>query len=71
METIELRCPNGHKRLFAKVLRQGPPHITEDNLMEFACSDCTRRMTKQGYQGVTRVLHRYNLLGELVESVTE
>lgn len=69
---IEVRCPVGPRRLFAKFRLEGgtQPHITDDNLVEFACSDCKKEAVKDD-PTVKRVLHRYNFFGELVESVAE
>lgn len=70
-ETVEVRCPVGPQRLFAKLRLEGQrPHVTEDNLMEFACTDCRKTMAERGIR-VKRVLHRYNFMGELVETSTE
>lgn len=67
MET-EIRCPIGPKRLFAKVISEGKrPHVTEVNLFEFSCDDCKRALRKRG-EDIFRVLHRYDLGGEYVES---
>ncbi len=41
-------------------------HVTDDNLMEFACADCRREMRGRGQQ-VALVLHRYNFLGEHID----
>lgn len=71
METVEIRCPVGPQRLLSKLRLSGErPVITGDNLIEFACDDCKRTIRRRGTP-VYRVLHRYNLLGELVETVTE
>ena len=71
MDHVEIRCPVGPKRLLAKLRLAGQhPIFTEGNLMEFACDDCKRSLRKSGRQ-VTRVLHRYNFLGELVENAIE
>jgi hypothetical protein len=43
------------------------PKIVEGNLVELSCDDCKKTMRQQG-KPVLRVLHRFNLLGELVES---
>lgn len=66
----ELRCPVGPKRLLMKVLDSGgQPYVDPgSNLLELACSDCKRALRAQGRQ-VTLVVHRFNLIGELVESV--
>lgn len=69
MESHELRCPVGPGRLLLKLLYQdGHPEIVNGNLVELACSDCKRTLRKQG-RPVARVLHRFNLAGELVESI--
>lgn len=68
---VEIRCPVGPKRLLSKLLLTGDkPHITSDNLLEFACGDCRRRLKLEGIN-VSLVLHRYSLDGQLVESVTQ
>lgn len=71
-EIVEIRCPVGPQRLFAKFRLEGgvSPHVTEDNLVEFACDDCKRGRRQKG-ETVFRVLHRYNFFGELIESVVE
>lgn len=73
-EKVDLRCPQGPKALLGKMVQRGEPqrvHVDrESNLMEIACRDCT----KQGRQkdpGIRRVLHRFNVIGEFVESVVE
>lgn len=69
MITVELRCPEGFRRLFSKLLLSGDhPRVTSGNLLEFACSDCKKNLRDQG-QPVRLVLHRFDLAGELVESV--
>jgi hypothetical protein len=61
------RCPFG--TLFGRMLiRERPPTIVEHNLVEFACSDCKRAVRSQDHQ-VFRVLHRFNIVGELIETV--
>lgn len=71
MEVVEMRCPVGPRRLLGKVLREGGRlHVTDSNLMELNCDDCKKTMRQRG-DYVTRVLHRYDLAGELVESVIE
>lgn len=65
---IEVRCPVGPRRLFAKIVAEGGrPKIVEGNLIEFACSDC-RRLRRLSGEPVTLVLHRYDLAGQLVET---
>lgn len=63
IDKVELRCPYG--RLFAKVIMDG--HIS-DNLFEVACYDCAKASRSHG---VVRVLHRFNVIGELVETIEE
>lgn len=71
MQMIEVRCPVGPKRLFAKLRSDGiPPVITDGNLIEFSCAECKKQFAAHGI-ACTRVLHRYNLIGELVESTLE
>lgn len=68
---VELRCPVGAKRLLAKVVSDGnKPQINSDNLLELACKDCARN-ARQFDASVVRILHRFNVIGELVESVVE
>jgi len=64
---VDLRCPVGPKRLLARLAPMERAHVTEDNLVELACSDCVRTLRREG-RDVRRVLHRFNFLGELVES---
>ena len=70
MKIVEIRCPSGPGRLLSKLLVGGDrPHITDDNLIEFACGDCRRLLRHKGVE-VGYVLHRYSLDGQLVETVT-
>lgn len=70
---IELRCPVGPRKLLAKIRQEGrePIRVTNDNLMELSCRDCSAVARRAGHPANTRVIHRFNLLGELVESVAE
>ena len=71
MPYIEVRCPVGPRRLFSKLRLSGEePHYTDDNLIEFACSDCKRTLRRTG-RDVNLVLHRYNFLGEHIEDSVE
>lgn len=56
----DLRCPVTPRRKFALVV--------EGNLIETACMDCKQTRRRQGDHDVAIVLHRYNLLGEHVET---
>ena len=68
-EALELRCPVGPRQLLGKVIREtGTVPVDESNLMELSCRDCTRTKRRESPE-VFRVVHRYNLLGELVENV--
>lgn len=66
---VELRCPTGPRKLFAKLrlAHQSVP-ITSDNLIEMACQDCRRRLRGEG-RDVAHVLHRFDISGALVETV--
>lgn len=66
---VELRCPTGPRKLFAKLRLQGAqPVVTSDNLVELACQDCRRRMRSEG-KDVALVLHRFDIVGQLIETV--
>lgn len=65
-QVVDLRCPMDRRRLFAR-LRRGDAEIVEGNLIEVACIDCRRRRKALGEE-VRVVLHRFNVLGECVES---
>lgn len=69
---VDLRCPVGPQRLFAKLRlgRETVRYVQPDNLIEFSCSDCSNRLSRAGDRSL-RVLHRYNVLGELIQTVTE
>lgn len=66
VQLLELRCPEGMGKLLAKV--RSELRITDD-LIELPCSNCARALRADGTR-VLRVLHRFNLLGELVETET-
>lgn len=70
---VEIRCPLGNQRMFGKLLvdsqlSKESPRVVEGNLVEFSCSECKRTLHSRGMT-LSRVLHRYNILGELVESI--
>ena len=68
METIEIRCPVDSRRLFTKLVLSGEvPSYVEGNLIEFSCDECKAIHRKRG-SPVFRVLHRYNFVGDLVET---
>lgn len=69
LQEVELRCPTGPRKLFAKLRLAGEqPSVTSDNLIELSCQDCRRRMRTEG-RIVSLVLHRYDIVGNLIETV--
>jgi hypothetical protein len=70
LDEVEVRCPNGPRRLFAVMRQRGerPSYIHPDNHIEFACYDCRRAMQRRG-RDVDRVLHRYDLAGTLITTL--
>lgn len=69
-EIKEIRCPVGPQRLFLKLRIEGNQNLVnpELNCMELSCQDCCRSLRKEGYE-VFRVLHRYAINAELIETV--
>jgi|tagenome__1003787_1003787.scaffolds.fasta_scaffold20343818_2 hypothetical protein len=78
---VEVRCPVDKPlpggdcrpgRLLLKLRLTGclPSFVHPDNLIELACTDCKEAARQAGYP-VKRVLHRFNLAGNLVETLTE
>lgn len=65
---IDIRCPRHPVRLLLRVGR--PMKVDGANLIEVACRDC-RKDARDAGADVRLVLHRYNVLGELVETVVE
>jgi hypothetical protein len=66
---VELRCPVGPRKLFAKLRLAGVDvPVTDDNLIEMACQDCRRRL-RQESRDVQLVLHRFDIVGSLIETV--
>jgi hypothetical protein len=66
---IDLRCPVGARNLLGKVVAAGGrAQVNDDNLLELACRDCTR-MARRVDSNIAHVVHRFNVLGHLVESV--
>jgi hypothetical protein len=65
---VELRCPEGMGKLLAKTRVDGPgATTTAAGLVEVACNNCARAHRARGVF-VVHVLHRFNLLGELVDT---
>jgi len=78
-EVVDVRCPVSMPRpdgtchpgkLLLKIRTSGgrPAYVHPDNLIELYCEDCTRRLRKIR-TGVLRVLHRYDFLGQLIETL--
>ncbi len=68
---VEVRCPVGPQKLFTK-LRLGETTarmLQPGNLIEFRCPDCSRDVRRAYGEHNQHVYHRYNFLGELVETV--
>lgn len=71
LRVVEIRCPTGPRQLLMKLRQSGEaPAYSEGNLLELACRDCARN-ARQVDPSVRRVLHRFALSGELIESVVE
>jgi hypothetical protein len=81
VEEIEVRCPvpqefpSGHCRpgkLLMKLRLSGerPSYVQPDNLIELACEECRLRLRRRGTR-VKRVLHRFDLAGNLIETLTD
>lgn len=68
---LELRCPVGPRALLSKMRLDGEqPNYDSDNRMMLACRDCARNA--RGFDPtVKRVIHHFDFLGNLVESVAE
>ena len=57
--------------MLSKLLISGArPTIVPGNLVELACDDCKKTLRRQG-QTLVRVLHRFDLAGDLVETYVE
>lgn len=81
MEEVEVRCPvpielpDGHSlpgRLLFKLRLSGqlPSYVQPDNLIELPCEECRAQLRRRGIR-VRRVLHRFDLSGALVETLTD
>lgn len=64
---VELRCDLNPSRLFARWKVDPNVRIVEGNLIEVACNDCRDALRRRG-EDVARVLHSFNVLGELVQT---
>jgi len=79
-EVLDLRCPqpvkrNGYchpGRLLARLRLSGqlPSFVQPENVIEMPCDECRYRLRKQGRR-VRRVLHRYDLAGQCVGTLTD
>lgn len=80
-QVVEVRCPRDHYRpdgtcnpgrLLGQLILAGedPSYLQPDNLIVLACNDCKRWQRREG-RNVRRVLHCYNLAGQLVKTLTE
>lgn len=78
-EVVDVRCPAGWPRgdgschpgkILLKIRQSGekPSYVHPDNLIELYCDDCTRRLRRSG-RNVRRVLHRYDFIGTLIETL--
>lgn len=72
MNTVEVRCPVGPKKLFTKLKlgEEFATHVAEGNLIEFTCSDCARKARREG-SNFYRIYHSFNFIGELVSTRVE
>ena len=67
---LEVRCPEPLGKLLFKLRQAGEKPVYRDGtVIELACDDCKRRQRAEGIP-VIRVLHRFNILGVCVETVT-
>ncbi len=60
----DLRCPEGEAGM-GKLLGRTRPVFYTPGVIELACGNCARAFRRAGLD-CSRVLHRYNLLGELL-----
>lgn len=69
VNVVEVRCPVGPQRLFTrlKLGEEFARYIDRGNLIEFTCSDCAKEISRQR-NWPFRVYHRFNFLGELIET---
>lgn len=68
--TVEVRCPVGPRKLFTKLkLGEETGGYLPNGLIEFSCSDCSKRLARE-YGRRVRVFHRFNFIGELIETLT-
>ncbi len=71
MTTEEVRCPVGPKKLFTKLkLGEEFAQYVPGNLIEFTCSDCAKRISRER-QARVRVFHYFNFAGELIKTAVQ
>lgn len=79
VEEVEIRCPvpqpgpecrPGKLLVKLRLSREIPSFVYPDNLIELPCDNCRARLRRQG-RDVRRVLHRFDLSGTLVETLTD
>lgn len=69
--TVEVRCPVGPRKLFTKLkLGEETGGYLPNGLIEFSCSDCARRATREQLKRV-RVFHSFNFVGDLITTRVE
>ena len=62
----ELRCQLSCRRLFGKLLAEEGADLRGVQV-EFACGEC-KKAFRFDYPDLVRVVHRFNLVGELLET---
>lgn len=67
MDGVDIRCPRSPVRLLLRIGR--PTRVDGANMIEVACRDCRTDRRRAG-ENVAVVLHRFNVMGDLVETVT-
>lgn len=69
-DRYEIRCPLGPRRLFAVAIADGeePVYVENGMLLELACYDCRKTISKMG-EDCVRVLHYFDFLGTCVDTV--
>lgn len=70
-QAVDLRCEAHPRRLLGRLLTESTTRHVDpgSNLLEFHCRECTRDARVLD-SSVLRVLHRFDLTGDLIETVT-
>lgn len=69
VSALDLRCPIGAQKLLGRIRQEGGwTPVVEGNLLELACRDCRASVAAKEGRKPSLVVHRYDILGELVES---